>query len=356
VERALSAPGKLFLAGEYAVLWGGQARVAAVGPRSTALVRRRQDREVHLLTEAGRCSGHLTPLGINFGGPVPADFAFAARAASEVVRAHGREAVGFDLALGPSPRAPDGRKLGMGGSARACVLAGEAARYVLEERLDPLKLALLAHALAQGGKGSGADVAAIYAGGVVRYRRYDVSELAAASAGGRLESALRQSQPVEVWRFPPLKAALSYVFTGASASTPSLIDSVEAKLQGAGRERFVNDSDELGAQLESGLLERDFRAVREACAGLQRLLDSLRLPAPDAVERIVALASSSGGAAKISGAGGGDGCIVFSEDEASRSALLEAFAARDLYALPLAVEPGLRGESTPDPALVAWMR
>lgn len=356
MERALSAPGKLFLAGEYAVLWGGQARVAAVGPRSTALVRRRQDREVHLLTEAGRCSGHLTPLGINFGGPVPADFAFAARAASEVVRAHGREAVGFDLALGPSPRAPDGRKLGMGGSARACVLASEAARYVLEERLDPLKLALLAHALAQGGKGSGADVAAIYAGGVIRYRQFDVSALATGSAEGRLESALRQSPPVEVWRFPPLRAALSYVFTGASASTPELIASVEARLQGAARAKLVDDSDELGAQLESGLLERDFHSVREACAGLQRLLGSLRLPSPDAVERIVALASSFGGAAKISGAGGGDGCIVFSEDEQARAALLEAFAARALHALPLAVEPGLRGEPAPDPSLVAWMR
>lgn len=356
MERALSAPGKLFLAGEYAVLWGGQARVAAVGPRATALVRRRQDREVHLLTEAGRCSGHLTPLGINFGGPVPVDFAFAARAASEVVRAHGREAVGFDLALGPSPRAPDGRKLGVGGSARACVLACEAVRFVLEERLDPLKLALLAHALAQGGKGSGADVAAIYAGGVVRYRQYDVSGLAAASAEGRLESALRQSAPVEVWRFPPFAAALSYVFTGASASTPELIASVESRVRGEARSRFVTDSDELGAQLEAGLLERDFRAVREAADGLQRLLGSLQLPVPEAAKRIVALASSFGSAAKISGAGGGDGCIVFSEDASARAALLEAMAARDLYALPLEVEAGLRGEPSPDPALVAWMR
>ncbi|HVE83873.1 MAG TPA: phosphomevalonate kinase [Myxococcales bacterium] len=356
MERALSAPGKLFLAGEYAVLWGGQAQVAAVGPRAGALVRRREDREVHLLTEAGRCSGHLTPLGINFGGKVPAEFAFAARAASEVVRAHGREAVGFDLALGGSPRAPDGRKLGMGGSARACVLASEATRFVLEERLDPLKLALLAHALAQGGKGSGADVAAIYAGGVVRYRRYDVGPLAEASAQGRLESALSASPPVEVWRFPPLSAALSYVFTGASASTPELISKVEAKVKGAARERFVADSDELGAQLEAGLVERDFRAVREAVAALQRLLETLPVPEAEPVRRIVALASSFGSAAKISGAGGGDGCIVFSEDDQARAALLEALAARGLYALPLAVEPGLKGEPAADPALVAWLR
>src|SRR5262249_11234446 len=155
----------------------------------------------------------------------------------------------------------------------------------------------------------------------------------AASAEGRLDSALQRSAPVDVWRFPPVSAALSYAFTGASASTPELIAQVEARVTGAARSRFVVESDELGAQLEAGLLERDFRAVREAAAGLQRLLDSLRLPAPDAARRIVALAESFGSAAKISGAGGGDGCIVFSEDAGARAALLEALAARAFYAL-----------------------
>jgi phosphomevalonate kinase len=48
MERALSAPGKLFVSGEYAVLWGGVSRVAAVAPRTSALVRTRADAQVHL--------------------------------------------------------------------------------------------------------------------------------------------------------------------------------------------------------------------------------------------------------------------------------------------------------------------
>ncbi|MFP2913614.1 phosphomevalonate kinase, partial [Pyxidicoccus sp. 3LFB2] len=48
MERALSAPGKLFVSGEYAVLWGGVARVAAVAPRTAAYVRRRPDARVHV--------------------------------------------------------------------------------------------------------------------------------------------------------------------------------------------------------------------------------------------------------------------------------------------------------------------
>lgn len=355
MERALSAPGKLFLQGEYAVLWGGEARLVAVGPRGHALVRRREDREVHLILEEGRLTGHLTPLGVNFGPDVPAGFGFAARAVSEVARAHGRESLGFSLALGPSPRSPSGNKLGMGGSARTAVLAAEAARYVLEERLDPLKVALLAHAQVQGMKGSGADVAAIYAGGVVRYRRYDVEGLARGSAEGRLDVALARSAPVDVWRFPQPWVALAYVFAEQSASTPELIARVEATLDATRRERFVAESDDLGRQLELGLVQKDFRQVAEAVSGLQALLGSLGAPRSEAAEQIVGLARAFGSAAKISGAGGGDGCVVFSPDGKSQAALLEALAARHLYAMPLQIQPGLRGESTPDPQLAAWM-
>ena len=64
MKRSLSAPGKLFLAGEYAVLWGGAARVLAVPPRGHALVKRREDREVELVLEEGRLRGTLTPMGV----------------------------------------------------------------------------------------------------------------------------------------------------------------------------------------------------------------------------------------------------------------------------------------------------
>src|SRR5207248_2346606 len=104
------------------------------------------------------------------------DFHFVARTLDYVLRAHSKETLGFDVAFATGPRV-EGKKLGIGGSARACVLATEAARYVLEERFDSLKLALLAHSSAQQGKGSGADVAAIFAGGIVRYRRYHVTAL-----------------------------------------------------------------------------------------------------------------------------------------------------------------------------------
>jgi phosphomevalonate kinase len=162
MQRALSAPSKLFLAGEYAVLWGGTARIAAVGPRASALVQRRADREVHLVLDGGRLVGTGTPFGVRWPGEVPREYLFVARAVDAVWRAHGRESLGFSIAFSPSERAPDGRKLGLGSSARAALLATEAARFILEERLDSLKLALLSHAQTQGLRGSGGDVAACW--------------------------------------------------------------------------------------------------------------------------------------------------------------------------------------------------
>src|SRR3712207_7386900 len=41
-------------------------------------------------------------------------FHFVARTVDLALRAHGREALGFDLALSPSSRSEDGKKLGMG--------------------------------------------------------------------------------------------------------------------------------------------------------------------------------------------------------------------------------------------------
>ncbi len=353
MDRALSAPGKLFLSGEYAVLWGGTARIAAVGPRAGAQVRRRADREVHLVLAEGRWVGNATPLGVAWPGPPLDSFHVVSRVVDLAFRAHAKEALGFELALAPGPRL-DGRKLGVGNSARAAVLATEAARYVLEDRFDALKLALLSHAIAQGG-GSGGDVAAVFAGGVIRYRRYELEALIDASSTGRLTAALAASPPVDLWRLPTPRVHLGYAFTGESASTPALIAEVERKHTEPERRRFVQRSDDAGGALEQGLITGDFAAVAEAVGALHELVSSLGPLETEPMQRVVGLARSCGCAAKLSGAGGGDGCILFAPDEGARAALLESLVERGFHAIPLVLETGLRGEPKGDPLLLGWL-
>ncbi|HLL54594.1 MAG TPA: phosphomevalonate kinase, partial [Myxococcaceae bacterium] len=231
----------------------------------------------------------------------------------------------------------------------------EAARWALDERFDALKLALVAHAVEQGMKGSGGDVASVFAGGVARYLRYPVDALAKASASGQYGAALLASPPVELARVPAPELRLVYAFAGESASTTKLIGSVEKRLDEQARAAFVAESDEAGALLESGITRGDFAPVREAVPRLHQLLCGLGPLETEPMRRILALTQSVGGVGKISGAGGGDGVVLFVPDEAARTELLAALGARGFLALALQLEPGLRGEPAVSEALAGWL-
>lgn len=353
--RTFTAPGKLFLSGEYAVLWGGTARIAAVGPRVACTIRRREDREVHVLLPGARLSGSASRAGVTWGGVPPAEFHFAARTIDLALRAHGREALGFDLAFAPSPLGPGGHKLGVGSSARATVLAAEAVRWALDERYDGLKLALLAHAEAQGGKGSGGDVASCFVGGVVRYRRYDLKSLLDATRTERLGATLAAAPGVELSRVAVKDFSAVFAFSGESASTRSLMAQIEARLDATARLRFVTRSDSLGGQLEEALVRGDFAQLKEAAEALETLLEELGPVATPGIQRILAIAKSYGCAAKISGAGGGDGCIILTPDVDAKRELIQGLESRGFLCVDLELESGVRGESKNDPELAHWI-
>ncbi len=249
----------------------------------------------------------------------------------------------------------NGQKLGLGSSARAAVLAVEAARHALGGKWDSLKLALLAHFDAQGGKGSGGDVAASFAGGVIRYRRFDVAPLAAASVTSGLTAALEKSPPVELARLGEPLFPCVYAFSGESASTTSLVKQVEQKLGVEGRKRFVDRSDAHSAALENGLLRRDLEQLKTACGALQALLWELDVTRNDAIDRILGLARTFGCAAKQSGAGGGDGAIIFAPDDAVAAEVSNSLESRGFHTFLTRADRGVQGEVTPHAELARWL-
>lgn len=334
------------------MLWGGAARVLAVGPRAGALVRAREDRTVELLTSEGRLLGITTPLGVRWDGEVTAGSQFAARALDVAYRAYGRESLGLSLALAPSALGPGGHKLGTGTSARTVVLCVEAAAGVLGLK-SALQLALLAHAETQEGRGSGADVVTSSVGGLVRYRRWPVEQVL--SRDRPLPVALQDAGPVDVVRTGLAPSFLSYAFAGQSAATPGMIAQAERALDENGRAAFVAESDLLGEALEDALRASSFSAVREVCEGLQQLLSSLGKVVTPALLRILNLARSADSTGKVSGAGGGDGCLLLSPDADAQQRLLETLELRGIHAMALSLEPGVRLEAEVDPALAHWL-
>src|SRR5256886_13510698 len=225
----LAAPGKAFVAGEYAVLEpGGAALVVGVDRFQNASLRPLPDEKVEIVhrPSGSFVAGELTADGIRWAGGIADEVRFAARAAALAARlcaAEGRVPRGFSL-LYENEFAQDGKKIGLGGSAAACVLAVRAACAAQERSLageETCALAAAAHFDEQGGRGSGADVAACAFGGLL-----EVTVQRPLRVGEDPREVLR-APPFSVRRLPlapDLRLLLAY--TGAPADSRALVGEV----------------------------------------------------------------------------------------------------------------------------------
>lgn len=287
-KQEASAPGKLILAGEYAVLRGAPAIVVAIDRRAVA-------REVD--------------------DPEPLS-PFLAEIASRLGRDPGAlrvDTAGFSVA---------GRKLGLGSSAAATVAFAGA----LAPELDRAAIHELAHwahgdvSARAGARGSGIDVAASVWGGALR--------------------ALPQpgDQPPAIERFElPADLILVAVDAGAPADTRELVADVMA----SATETLL----EPVAAAAAALFEADTAgaAIAAIAAGMQAIsalgaATGVALITP-AIERIATLAAARGGAAKPTGAGGGDVAIAGFADEAAAGRFRDDLAAAGLSVLGFAIDP-----------------
>jgi mevalonate kinase len=287
----VSAPGKLFLIGEFSVLHGHPAIVAAVDRRVT---------------------GRFVP----GGAPATPLVKSVVESVTRYLLDAGGTLPDGAPELDSSALSSDRGKLGLGSSA-AVAAAGvgamlDAAGCDLEHtRALALTLAHRAHRGAQGGRGSGADVAAAVYGGVVWYVRrettVDVQPLALPDA-------------VEVVVFS----------TGTPSSTVDAVSALEAYAQ--------KDATACRERLRAlGALATDFTAacandnaprVVEAAAGANAQLAALghdigRPIVTPALAAAAKLAEELGGAAKPSGAGGGDVGVAFLTDPGAAATFRE---------------------------------
>ena len=149
--RVTSAPGKLILSGEYAVLDGAPAVVMAVDRRARVCVRDAPAGVLRVRTDTTAAAKDYRP--------------GSGLALVDAVLAETGVRGGIELGLDTRAfRGADGNKLGIGSSAALCAalcaaLGGSEAT------------AYRAHRRFQGGSGSGVDVAAAWHGGLIRSGR-----------------------------------------------------------------------------------------------------------------------------------------------------------------------------------------
>jgi phosphomevalonate kinase len=319
-----SAPGKVMVAGEYAVLTGTSALVLAVDARASATLR----------PSASTSDRSPAPVaGSPAAWPLPPEVLLTQ---SEAERLLGAEKM--DLTIDTSALREGDRKLGLGSSAAGAVAA--AAAVFASVGLDPSKererifRAALAGHHAVAPHGSGADVAAAAHGGMLKYRR----------RGDDVELAPRAM---------PRSLKMLLAWTGTPVRTSELVDRVralaarDASAHAAAIGRIHEAAGALDRAIELDSASAMLDATRAHHDAMRMLGEAADAPiVTPALAALADVARSFGGAAKPSGAGGGDVALVLVPNGTDTAALGAELARHDLRLLTIALgADGARAET-----------
>ncbi len=321
------APGKLFIAGEYAVVDPGHLAVlTAVDRYATATVTVADPDEgitLHSDLNGGTtllCARHSDELLPTTNAAVPAAFSYVFAAVSVVHRLLLERAIpvsAFRLSVTADLGDADGRKFGLGSSAAVTVatVAALDQHFALGlELMDRYRLAMLA-TMAVNPRASGGDVAVSTWGGWLAYRSPDRAQVAASLARDGVDATLRAAWPgLSVRPLPtPGDVELLVGWTGNPASTPGLVAGFAGD-----RTAFLAHSDECVERLVAAVEAGDCTAMRTEIDCARTLLVDLDVMSALGImtPRLHALCEAGaavGAAAKPSGAGGGDCGIALIE-------------------------------------------
>jgi len=347
-----SAPGKLVLFGEYAVLHGHPAVVMAANRR--AVVRMEASGAAEWTVEAPGFEDRLAAFHFDGGHR----FCWCGDDSDAALRLGLVEKIAGGLVdsgildprlLKPAKVTLDtraffqrtesaSRKLGLGSSAALSVALAEALRMwaVEASRSDafPLGELLDLHRSFQGGTGSGVDVAASRNGGVLKYRLI---------GGGR--------RPIAEVMVLPDDLEMVFVWTGRSASTASFLSVLDAQLE-TDNGAIIGVLEELGAlsavgisHLQEGATAVFLQTINEFGAAMKCLGDAASIPILSA-EHIALrrMAEDFPVEYKPSGAGGGDVGIAFADDPEAAAAFRTKVEGEGFASLDLKIDP--RGVAT----------
>lgn len=308
-----TAPGKLFVTGEWAVLRGAPALVAAVDREATVTIAAADAG----LTVVSRAEGRTDRLD---GADLEARPSGDAAAVRAVLAATGGAPGPLLVTVDSESFMVGERKLGLGRSA-ATLVATVVALAPEADRATWLATALAANARLQGGHGSGADIAAAVYGGLIEARR---------------EGEGLRIRP----RTLPAGLHLLAGWTGTSAHTPPLLARFSAAEPPAALAELARVAVRAAEAVERGDRDTLLDAVDRSAALLTQLGASLDLPiVTPALATLVRTANRAGAAAKPSGAGAGDCGIALATSERQAAAVRAAWEDAGITPLDIAIAP-----------------
>ncbi|GAB2513047.1 phosphomevalonate kinase [Paramicrobacterium agarici] len=355
----VKAPGKLFIAGEYAVVEPGYPSVLVAVDRFV---------RVELTPSVGKGSIHSEQYGRqplvwyrDARGIVldhdmrPVDYILSSiETVEQYVSERAIAPRFYDLSVSSELDDVSGRKFGLGSSAAVTVATINALNQFYDLQLTPrqrYKLAMLA-TIAVSPHASGGDLAASTFGGWIAYSAPDrIQVLRLREAHGVAGAMDADWDGFSVRRLaPPSDLQLIVGWTGEPASTSRLVDDLRDRrwAEEIRYSDFLEQSRHDVEGLIASLDADDAEGVKRAIKGARRTLSQLDAAAKVGIEtpalaRLSDTAEAIGAAGKSSGAGGGDCGVVLASRDADLSGLLREWERSDIRHLALAVHPSEGG-------------
>ena len=309
--------GKLYLAGEYAVLTAGQpAIIKAIPIYMTGDIQATPD--YHLTSDMFDHSANLEP------DPDYALIQETVAVMNTYLLTLGYQLQPFSLKISGKME-KEGKKFGIGSSGSVVILTikAVAALYELDLKLKLLfKLASYV-LLRRGDNGSMGDLACITYEDLIYYRSFDRELIRK-----RMEKVDLQQLLAEDWGFEIriIKPCLAMDFLVGWTKQPAISKDLVNQVKSAISESFLTGSRTQVDTLERALLVGDKFAIQYSLEKASQLLEMLS-PAiyTDRLKVLKETAEGLNCVAKSSGAGGGDCGIALSFDAASNKQLIQAW-------------------------------
>ncbi|OPG09771.1 phosphomevalonate kinase [Streptomyces sp. GKU 895] len=347
------APGKLYVAGEYAVVEPGNTAILVAVDRYLTVTVSGTDSGVEISSDlTARTVRHRWRDGRLTGGDGTTAYVVSAvETVAALLAERGLPVPPLSVSV-HSDLHDDGRKYGLGSSGAVTVATIAAVASYCALELTPearFRLALLATARIDP-KGSGGDLAAGTFGGWIAYRAPDRAFVLDLARDHGVEEALRADWPgFEIRRLPaPAGLSLQVGWTGNPASTTSLVAGLHRRTwRGSpSHQKFMETSHDFVHAaidaLEAGDGPAFAQQIRRARQELARLDDEVGLGifTPE-LTALCDTAEAVGGAAKPSGAGGGDCGIALLDADAPHhiAHVRQRWAAAGVLLLPVGPAP-----------------
>jgi phosphomevalonate kinase len=321
-----SAPGKVIVSGEYAVLDGAPAICMAVDRRAHVSISASDD-DAHSVIAPGYAQTlgrfNASHRGLEWLAG-ESDFPLLSAVWQELAASPvSHWSIVLDTNEFIDPKA--GTRFGIGSSAALTVALTAALDLALGGGRSVDRIARAAHRRLQNGQGSGVDIACSMRGGVIAFRRGDAPQVALQ------------------W---PADLHYALLWSGVSTKTTAQLAKLAAATPGATRAELGSAASLVAAAWPAGRATDIIDALHDYTVALRRFDAEHELGIFDAGHGDLAtVAESCGVLYKQSGAGGGDLGIAIATDAVALAAFVVLARDQGFRQLPMAIDAsGLRLE------------